>query len=301
MVRLLTNDDVRLSCKRPIRAEPYRGTAGVAAHEHSFLEIGIVTAGAMTHCGYGKAELLETGAVIVVPRGAHHELAPVGGGAEVINVFVLDSYVAADLGNMRRELGVARLLCDSPTFFALRPAAFTIQPEGRDFTLMVEEARLLIDEGQRATPSPLLMRSALLKLFVLAGRSRGNVPEPHAPDARPEVWALLTEIEAAVIEARAFDAAAVAGRTGLSRERLSRLFRKHTGSTPSAHFQRRRAHAAGRRLVDETATVTEIAHDLGYADTAHLSRLFKRVMGVTPLDYRRSAGRPCSPPPCASD
>jgi AraC-like DNA-binding protein len=37
--------------------------------------------------------------------------------------------------------------------------------------------------------------------------------------------------------------------------------------------------------------MVEVAHELGFADQAHFSRVFKRVLGVTPSTYTRSARR----------
>jgi AraC-like DNA-binding protein len=46
-----------------------------------------------------------------------------------------------------------------------------------------------------------------------------------------------------------------------------------------------------RRLLDRSdMTVTEIAPQLGYSDSAHFARAFRRVAGVSPGAYRRDAG-----------
>lgn len=41
------------------------------------------------------------------------------------------------------------------------------------------------------------------------------------------------------------------------------------------------------RLRNTDATITEIAHDLGYSDSAHFARAFRRWAGISPLELRR--------------
>ncbi len=47
-----------------------------------------------------------------------------------------------------------------------------------------------------------------------------------------------------------------------------------------------RFQAATRLLADAEIRITDIGMALGYADSAHFSRAFKRWAGVTPREYR---------------
>jgi AraC-like DNA-binding protein len=42
-----------------------------------------------------------------------------------------------------------------------------------------------------------------------------------------------------------------------------------------------------RRLLESTASLVEIALDLGFSDQSHFNRRFKQHEGVTPGQYRR--------------
>lgn len=50
--------------------------------------------------------------------------------------------------------------------------------------------------------------------------------------------------------------------------------------------RRRLQEAAGRVRSDAGADLSTIAADLGYADHAHLTRDFRRVLGFSPTGYR---------------
>ena len=65
------------------------------------------------------------------------------------------------------------------------------------------------------------------------------------------------------------------------------MFRRATGLSPQDYFQRRRIQRACALLLDAANAATRVAAELGFADAAHFSRLFRRHMGMGPRDYRR--------------
>lgn len=68
---------------------------------------------------------------------------------------------------------------------------------------------------------------------------------------------------------------------------LSSLFKKETGLTFSQHMIRIRMEEAMRLLKQTTLKIYEICHQIGYADQAHFSRMFKSITGLTPNEYRQ--------------
>jgi AraC-like DNA-binding protein len=74
---------------------------------------------------------------------------------------------------------------------------------------------------------------------------------------------------------------------GLSRFELVRRFRDQTGVTPHTFQTNLRVDEARRRLAAGVASAV-VAADCGFADQAHLNRVFKRAVGVTPGRYARS-------------
>ncbi len=79
----------------------------------------------------------------------------------------------------------------------------------------------------------------------------------------------------------------VAKQSGLSHSQFNRRFRAIYRMAPSVYLQRVRVHEASARLVDSDATLSEIALDVGFYDQAHLTRTFKRFLGVSPSEFRR--------------
>ncbi|MFK0279578.1 AraC family transcriptional regulator [Streptomyces sp. NPDC090499] len=74
---------------------------------------------------------------------------------------------------------------------------------------------------------------------------------------------------------------------GLSRYQLLRAFRTTMGVPPYAWLAQYRVTRA-RALLDSGLRPAEAAMLVGFADQAHLTRWFRRVLGVTPAAYRNS-------------
>ncbi|HUD80808.1 MAG TPA: AraC family transcriptional regulator [Streptosporangiaceae bacterium] len=80
--------------------------------------------------------------------------------------------------------------------------------------------------------------------------------------------------------------AELAALTGLSQFALLRAFRGATGLPPHAYLNQLRVRRA-RLLLDDGLPPAEVAARTGFADQAHLTRHFKRVVGVPPAAYQR--------------
>ena len=83
----------------------------------------------------------------------------------------------------------------------------------------------------------------------------------------------------------------LANRLAASRRQLDRAFKNKTGRTPIALWREMRLEHARWRLMNSSYTVTQIAHECGFADSAHFIRWFKKQFGETPQAYRESRRR----------
>lgn len=88
--------------------------------------------------------------------------------------------------------------------------------------------------------------------------------------------------------ALAGDIGRVAEALGVSRSHLNRSFHQQHGCNPAEWLRRRRVFSACQPLRDSRKPIAEIALELGYADQAHFSRVFRQSVGMTPLRYRQS-------------
>ena len=74
----------------------------------------------------------------------------------------------------------------------------------------------------------------------------------------------------------------------LSPFHLLRVFRKEVGLPPHVYVTQRRIHAA-KRLLLAGFPIADVAVRTGFVDQSHLTNRFKRVVGVTPGQYRQDS------------
>lgn len=72
----------------------------------------------------------------------------------------------------------------------------------------------------------------------------------------------------------------------LSREHISRKFKEKTGLTLSKFIIQLRTEQAKNWLKDTEESIYSISLLLGYQDEKYFSKLFKKVVGITPFEYR---------------
>jgi AraC-like DNA-binding protein len=79
----------------------------------------------------------------------------------------------------------------------------------------------------------------------------------------------------------------LAKRLGWSRAYFARRFRETYGMSVREWLLRRRIERAALRLLESSLSISEIAYEFGYKDLYLFSKQFKKVLGVSPRQYRR--------------
>jgi len=72
----------------------------------------------------------------------------------------------------------------------------------------------------------------------------------------------------------------------LSASHFSNLFRKSTGMPPIDYFIHLKMQKACQLLYSPSLKIKEIAYAIGYDDPYYFSRIFKKLMGISPEQYR---------------
>jgi AraC-like DNA-binding protein len=79
----------------------------------------------------------------------------------------------------------------------------------------------------------------------------------------------------------------MARRFGLNPSYLSRAFRKETGFTIVEYVNKVRIRRSCLLLKHSDAGILDIALAVGYNSLSHFNQYFRRVMGMSPREFRR--------------
>ncbi|HEY0679683.1 MAG TPA: helix-turn-helix domain-containing protein, partial [Chitinophagaceae bacterium] len=77
----------------------------------------------------------------------------------------------------------------------------------------------------------------------------------------------------------------------LSRRNLERRFKKATANTVVEYIQRVRIEAAKMNLEKERENVNDAMYKSGYTDTKAFRTTFKKITGLSPIEYRSKYNR----------
>ncbi|MBO9600763.1 MAG: helix-turn-helix transcriptional regulator [Cohnella sp.] len=75
-------------------------------------------------------------------------------------------------------------------------------------------------------------------------------------------------------------------KANMSSATLRRMFKKHTGKTPSEFLLDLRMAVAAKKIVETDERISDIAYKVGIQDPNYFTRIFKKNFGVTPYTYR---------------
>ena len=140
---------------------------------------------------------------------------------------------------------------------------------GRD--MAVYSSKVFEIEIDRVTQSP----------FIIFGGQKGHDDEP-----------ILKAQE--FIEHNFQDKISVeqlASMLSISRRNLERRFKKATSNTAVEYMQRVKIEAAKMNLESSRENVNEVMYKVGYTDTKAFRNTFKKITGLSPVEYRNKYNR----------
>lgn len=166
--------------------------------------------------------------------------------------------------------------------------------------------KLVIDDGDLITAGGVMAWTDLgLKLVerflgptIMAGTARLLVIDPPGREQRfySSFSPRLTHGDLAVLKvqhwlhatgAKDMSLANLVAQSGLEERTLLRRFQKATGMTTTEYCQRMRISKACELLQTSVTPIETIAWDVGYGDAGAFRKIFLRIVGLTPSDYRQ--------------
>ncbi|MEV5825417.1 AraC family transcriptional regulator [Spirillospora sp. NPDC052242] len=243
-------------------------------HVHDGYAIGVILDGVEEFEHPGGVERAGRGAVVAVNPGTVHT----GQAGEPDGWAYRMTYPSVEvLAEIAAELGLPR---GTPAF----PSPVLDDPDSARRLRAVHRA------GERgdALAASTMLRTAYAGLLRRHAARYPGAGSPAGPPALPRVVRDARDLlHASLIDPPTLEE--LAATVGTRPFPLLRAFREATGLPPHAYLNQARVRAAAA-LLDEGLRPGEVAARTGFADQAHLTRHFKRTMGVPPGAYRAARG-----------
>jgi AraC family transcriptional regulator len=154
-------------------------------------------------------------------------------------------------------------------------------------------AEALVDLAARKEPATRLLAESLgltlaTHLAQAHAESGQQAVKPCGPIA-PEKLRMLNDFIDANLDSP-ISLGDLAGQVEMSVFHFARSFRQTTGVAPYQFVMRRRIELAREQLRQSDASVAEVALQCGFSQQSHFSEAFRRIVGVSPRDYRAALG-----------
>lgn len=183
-------------------------------------------------------------------------------------------------GNLIRDYTLLTILSNRPKDFSHVLDARSFQKEAeRIFTACIEEyeqERPYADQRQAAL---------LVELLVLIYRQRPALFTKESNKSISVIWSIQCRFEREYAEK--ITLSSLAAEHHMSVSYLSHLFKRVTGYSIMEYLTMCRLSVAKKLLSETNMSVTEVVFATGFSDSSNFSRVFKREVGCSPMEYKR--------------
>ncbi len=253
-------------------------------HSHDFSELVIILKGTGTHLTRFSRFELSAGDVFVINGDTIHGYENTDN-LHLINILYRPELLTRNASDLSTLPGYHVLFNLEPKFredhrfnsrLHLSPEQIT------DITPIIQEIE---SELESEKPGRLFMASA--RFFSLLGilcRMYSNEGISHKRQLM-RIGKALGYLENSL--QRSVSLTELTDLTAMSVSTLNRTFKKATGFSPIEYHLRIRIKKAGELLCGSNFSITEIAGRTGFDDSNYFSRQFKKITGITPLDFRK--------------
>ncbi len=231
-------------------------------HSHPTFAIGVVERGLERLRIGDRTEYVGPGGLVLIDPDVVHTGAPAAAGGWAYRVLYPPAQLLAEL------TGAA-----SPWF-----AEPLVDDRGAAGAVLA--AHRAAEQGDALTSSTLLL-TTLAGLGARHGRARPDHTRPAGTRQAATARDVLVE---RLVDPPSLDE--LAALVGTGRFALARAFRHRYGLPPHAYLNEQRVRRACA-LLETGQPPSAVAAAVGFADQAHLTRHFRRVVGVPPGQYRR--------------
>lgn len=249
-------------------------------HRHTFFELVYVVRGSAVHYIGTEAAPLRAGDYFIIDTGSMHCYQETED-FEIVNCLFLPACLdraltncpslSALLSNQVLRLGV-------PVDLHMADRIYHDE-DGKVFSLI---QAMETEYDTKQTGYMELLRCHLTQILVHMVRVFDQAEQAHT--SHPATALVAEYLRKHFAEALSLNE--ISHHAGYAPQYLSSLFRRDTGMSMQVFLQRLRIEEACRLLGNTEIRLPELAQAVGYGDTKHFSRVFKRHKGMSPREFK---------------
>jgi AraC-like DNA-binding protein len=239
-----------------------------APHTHQEYALGVCVDGVETIRYRGATHYASPGEVVVLEPGEAHTGGPAAASGFAYRCFYLPARILA--GGQAGTAHFREAVIGDPDLAHALLAAHEELSRGDAF------------EGEARLADAL---ATLVCRHAVAAPAKNRLAGQGRPPGQPVVAEVMARLAGQLTNPPTL--AEISEDAGISRYQLLRAFCRSAGMPPYAWLAQYRV-ARARGLLDLGWAPADAAGHVGFADQAHMTRWFRRVLGVTPGVYRNS-------------
>jgi AraC-like DNA-binding protein len=264
----------------------------VHAHEH--FQICYIRKGACVHSVFGKEVELVKGNIFSIPPFMEHRIKPMPN--QEVELVQID-FMLFFINDLMRDISsinewsdfayIQPFVNSGDEFLPRLNLSFSNQIATEQLIASMQHELASKDEGFK-----LAIKADLLKLLVIIGREykkhlHGLQEKRVISMRRKEFYDAIGYLQNNYN--RQIKLEDVADRVAMAPTYFSRVFKAMMGKTFVEYMNELRIREAMNLLKHSEDSITEICLNVGFNHLGHFNRMFKKMTGITPKEYRKQA------------
>lgn len=268
----------------PIAVERRNPQEPFGLHAHEFAEIVIITSGHGIHITGEESYPLNTGDVFVIGGSRPHDYHSMERLC-LVNILFQPEKLNLRAFDLRTLPGYHALFILEPAWRRRHQFNSRLRLSPPELIRLLELVDKLDEElKSRADGFKLMATATLMQIVGYLSRCFAGAKNQDSR-ALLRIGEAISHLESNFQQPIDLDQLAKTAR--MSKRNFMRNFQAAMGNSPIAHLVQLRVNHAAALLRRTDQTVTEVAFQVGFSDSNYFTRQFRKLVGVTPSQYRQ--------------
>ncbi|MEG2596791.1 MAG: AraC family transcriptional regulator [Oscillospiraceae bacterium] len=259
-------------------------------HCHDYIQMWYVVEGECIHNFNGSAYRLSRGNVFVLPPGVFHSMQAKNQDSVLIGLEFSAKFINEEINeNNRSDLfDYAYLNPFVVSLEEVKPLFPLAGSVSKVIEMLLEET--LFEYTKKAPHYTLFIKANILKILALIAREYDNGVDKKKKSLvdryKTTIYNVLEYVDSHYAEKIYLEE--MCHMTMLSPSYFSDVFKQVTGRTFTEYVTHIRIEKSKELLLQKDKNISGVAFAVGFSDNAHFDKMFKKEIGITPLQYRKN-------------